>query len=76
MREFIISEDDEFGGWIEMEFDYIKRECQELIRCKNCKYWERSSSDITGHTCHWGYFKKDENDFCSWAERRNEHEND
>ena len=40
----------------------------ELIRCKDCKYWDVSKSNIMNHTCHWGYFLKKEDDYCSWAE--------
>lgn len=42
----------------------------ELVRCKDCKYWENSSTDITEHICHWGKFRKSADAFCSWAERR------
>ena len=73
MREFIISENDEFGGWIELELDYIKRECQELIRCKDCIHFD-------GYYCHnknWGdgygnYTPpiKKEDGHCDWAERK------
>ena len=43
MREFIIPEDYVEGGWLELESDYIERECQELIRCKDCKYNPKTS---------------------------------
>jgi hypothetical protein len=43
MREFIIPEDYVEGGYLELEFDYIERECQELIRCNDCKYNPKTS---------------------------------
>lgn len=42
----------------------------ELIRCMDCKCWKPSMTDVTEHVCHWGGFRKNADDFCSWAERR------
>ena len=44
----------------------------ELIRCKDCKYWDTSKSNIMNHTCYWGYFLKKEDDYCSWAKPKEE----
>ncbi len=44
----------------------------ELIRCRECKCWRPCQTDITEHVCHWGGFRKNEDDFCSWAERKEE----
>ena len=69
MREFIIPDDYIEGGWLELESDYIERECKELIRCKDCKYNPKSSyvgcplASVSGRT---------ENDYCSRAERGGE----
>lgn len=47
-----------------------KEKLQELIRCKDCKFWYMDlyekcmASKSTPCT--------DENDFCSWAERKEE----
>ena len=46
----------------------------ELIRCKDCKYWDVSKSNIMNHTCHWGYFLKKEDDYCSWAKPKEKYE--
>jgi hypothetical protein len=46
----------------------------ELIRCKDCKYWDVSKSNIMNHTCHWGYFIKKEDDYCSWAKPKEKYE--
>ena len=35
----------------------------EIIRCKECKYW-----DVSGYCV--DFMTQDENGFCSWAERR------
>lgn len=45
---------------------------EELIRCKDCKYWDVSKSNIMNHTCYWGYFLKKEDDYCSWAKPKEE----
>lgn len=44
----------------------------ELIRCEDCKCWKPSMTDVTEHVCHWGSFRKNADDYCSWAERREE----
>lgn len=44
----------------------------ELIHCKNCKYWDKSRINYNEHVCYWGGYVKREDDFCSWAERRND----
>lgn len=51
-------------------FDFMN--ATPLIRCKDCKYWDVSKSNIMNHTCYWGYFLKKEDDYCSWAKRRGE----
>lgn len=43
-----------------------------VIRCKECKCWKPSMTDVTEHVCHWGGFRKNADDYCSWAERREE----
>lgn len=53
---------DEFHEYV----GYIRTK-PELIRCKDCKYWGVSKSNIMNHTCYWGYFLKKEDDYCSWA---------
>lgn len=45
----------------------------ELIRCRECKWWKESRSDVTARVCAWDNFQREENDFCSWA-RRLEHD--
>ena len=35
----------------------------EIIRCKDCKYW-----DVSGYCI--DFMTQDKNGFCSWAERR------
>lgn len=43
-----------------------------VIRCKECKYWERSISDVTKNRCTWTAYIKEPEGFCDWAERRQE----
>ena len=44
----------------------------EIIRCKDCKYWEESFPfDLCMLTkAKNNIWRSDETDFCSWAERR------
>lgn len=41
----------------------------ELIRCKDCKHWQKSSINYNEYVCYWGGYVKKEDDFCSWAKR-------
>ena len=41
-----------------------------VIRCKDCIRWRQSKSDTTAKVCDWDRYEKTENDFCSWAKRR------
>ena len=43
-----------------------------VIRCKDCKYWQKSSINYNEYVCYWGGYVKQEDDYCSWAERREE----
>lgn len=49
---------------------------QDLIRCKDCKYLDKGENDSESWcecTAHFGkYFDVDENDFCSYGERKDE----
>lgn len=47
-----------------------KDKLQELIRCKGCKHWEKSRINYNEYVCYWGGYTKQEDDFCSWAERK------
>ena len=46
-------------------------EIVEVVRCKDCKYWERGK-DYEPYCNHWGNMMPDTNaeDFCSYGERR------
>lgn len=43
-----------------------------VIRCKDCIRWRQSKSDTTAMVCDWDRYEKTENDYCSWAERKEE----
>ena len=43
-----------------------------VIRCKDCKHWQKSSINYNEYVCYWGGYVKQEDDFCSWAERKEE----
>ena len=56
------------GCWIrykmfERVIDSMPSAEPEIIRCKDCKYW-----DVLGYCV--DFMTQDENGFCSWAERR------
>ena len=41
-----------------------------VIRCKDCKHWQKSVINYNEYVCYWGGYVKKEDDFCSWAERK------
>ena len=44
-----------------------KEKLQEIIRCKDCKYYRKDR-----FVCDLTKYASTEDDFCSWAERREE----
>lgn len=43
-----------------------------VIRCKDCKHWQKSVINYNEYVCYWGGYVKQEDDFCSWGERKEE----
>ncbi len=68
-NEYIVPIGEEAKEFDEMFIGVIRRQPQ-LIRCKDCKCWKPSMTDVTEHVCHWGGFRKNADDYCSWAERK------
>lgn len=47
----------------------------EIIRCKDCKYWQDNNGGYFNDECRWWNEETPEpDDFCSYAERRGEQE--
>lgn len=65
--EYIIRVDkarDEDGGRKILKTD-------ELVRCKDCKYWQDNNGGYPHPECRWGHDETpEEDDFCSFGERR------
>ena len=43
-----------------------------LVRCRECIRWRRSKYDTTAMVCDWDRYERTENDYCSWAKRKEE----
>ena len=42
----------------------------EVVRCKDCKYWQDNNDGYPHEECRWGHGETpDANDFCSYGER-------
>lgn len=41
----------------------------EVVRCKDCKHWHDPDENKWGACYEWGGYSQ-ENDYCSWGERR------
>ena len=64
MKEYIITyEDEDINNstitWV-----------SELVRCKDCIRWRQSKTNTAAKVCDWDRYEKTENDYCSWAKRR------
>ena len=55
-----------FQYWVELQSTV---DAVPVIRCKDCKHWQKSSINYNEYVCYWGGYVKKEDDFCSWAER-------
>ena len=45
----------------------------EVVRCKDCKYWQDNNDGYPHEECRWGHGETpDANDFCSYVERRSD----
>ena len=43
----------------------------EVVRCKDCKYWQDNNDGYPHQECRWGnYETPDPNDYCSYGSRR------
>ena len=43
----------------------------EVVRCKDCKYWQDNNDGYPHEECRWGHGETpDANDFCSCGERK------
>lgn len=46
---------------------------QEVVRCKNCKYWQDNNGGYPHNECKWcGDETPDDADYCSYGERMEE----
>lgn len=45
----------------------------EVVRCKDCRYWQDNNGGYPHEECRWGKEETpDRDDFCSYGERRKE----
>lgn len=43
----------------------------EVVRCKDCKYWQDNNGGYPHEECRWGHEETpDADDFCSYGERK------
>ena len=45
-------------------------EAVPVVRCKDCIRWRRSKTNTAAKVCDWDRYEKTENDYCSWAKRK------
>ena len=60
------------GKWRDNDGDAV--DIVEVVRCKDCKHWEKETGDCTEHPTYYDFgmdwYIYDEDDFCSCGERR------
>lgn len=43
----------------------------EVVRCKNCRYWQDNNNGYPHEECRWGHDETpDADDYCSYGERK------
>lgn len=47
-------------------------EAVPVVRCRDCIRWRQSKSNTAAKVCDWDWYEKTENDFCSWAKRKDD----
>lgn len=48
-----------------------KNDLVEVVRCKDCRYWQDNNGGYPHEECRWGKEETpDEDDFCSYGERK------
>ena len=48
-----------------------KADVVEVVRCRDCKYWQDNNGGYPHEECRWGKGETpDADDFCSYGERR------
>ena len=51
--------------------DALSADVAPVVRCKDCKYWQDNNDGYPHEECRWGHGETpDENDFCSYGERK------
>ena len=43
-----------------------------VVRCRECIRWRHSKTNTAAKVCDWDRYEKTENDFCSWAKRKDD----
>lgn len=58
--------------WIDL-MKMKKADVVEVVRCRDCKYWQDNNGGYPHEECRWGKGETpDADDFCSYGERRAE----
>ena len=52
--------------------DALSADVAPVVHCKDCKFWQDNNNGYPHEECRWGHGETpDENDFCSYGERKN-----
>lgn len=71
-KEYIIPIGEEAQDYDEMFIGVIRRQ-PELVRCKDCIYWQDNNDGYPHSNCKWNESETpDPDDYCSGAERKEE----
>lgn len=76
---FVVGKQDYSMVLLSQQYFQSAADVVEVIRCKDCKHWQNSGSKM-GESfdnmqyvggCEWSCFRRFENDFCSYGEKKN-----
>lgn len=65
-----------FSEAADMIEDLPPADAVKVVRCKECQYWQDNNGGYPNEECRWGHNETpDAEDFCSFAERRQDETN-
>ena len=68
MKEYIYQIEDDESDESDVFIGWIRKQGHELIRCKDCKYWE--TDDDESFCSDWGAYGTGAESYCSFAKRK------
>lgn len=71
IKELFKQSNDELRNAVERIVDIPTADAVEVVRCKDCRYWQDNNGGYPHEECRWGHNETpDADDYCSYGERK------